>query len=457
MRRDGIDPRPSRPAPQRLPAWQRGLLTSLLVFATLLLFTDALALLIAGDPNNYTTNSGSSEFSWKRTAAVLLLLGGATLILLYRPYRALKFLPHAWPVLVLAALPLASVLWSADHALTLKRAIAHTLTVGFCIYVVSTMSMERFLRLSLLSFTAGSAVSDALVFVAPGVAVNHDPTAGNLGAWLGLYPDKLISGGVPAMAILLALALPARTPVQQAVRYATFLFATPLLIMSQSRTAWITVALGIALMAGIRFLQSRGVTNTLKLAAAGTLSVVVVGGLIAAAPVLLPLLGRSDTFSGRTTLWHAGIAVGETRNVWLGSGYRAFWTLQNASAVKPYLAFFEKIPYSGHSGYVDLWLEFGWIGVALTALMTVAIFVQLVSCAMRRPLEWAWGAFLLMGIAFLINNSAFTMSFRAANIFWATFLIAGLYAARERAERAPVRAPAAVRRLRRRPVTESLA
>ncbi len=439
MRRDGPDTLPARRVRPRLPSWRQGLLTSLLVFVTLLLFTDALALIVQGDPNTFTTNTGSSEFSWKRTAAVLLLLGGASLLLAYRPYRALKFLPNAWPVLVLAALPLASVAWSVDHVLSLKRAIAHTLTIGFCVFVAANVSKERFLRLCLLSFGLGSAVSDALVFVAPRVAVNQDPTAGNLGAWLGLYPDKLISGGVPAMAILLALTIPARTLVQQAVRWGTLVFATPLLIMSQSRTAWITVALGIAMMAGVRFLQNRRVTTALKLGAAGGLTALVVGGLIAAAPVLLPILGRSDTFSGRTTLWHAGIAVGETRNVWLGSGYRAFWTLKNAPAVRPYLTYFEKIPYSGHSGYVDLWLEFGWFGVALTTLMAAVIIAQLVGSAMRRSEQWAWGAFLLLAIAFLINNSAFTMSFRAASIFWAAFLIGGLYAARERAER--VRAP----------------
>jgi len=79
----------------------------------------------------------------------------------------------------------------------------------------------------------------------------------------------------------------------------------------------------------------------------------------------LEALGRDLTFTGRTTIWSYAIVAGMDHSM-LGAGYRAFWTPEGASYV--YARIWAVIG-NGHNGYLDVWLELGFVGLGLFLVM----------------------------------------------------------------------------------------
>jgi O-antigen ligase len=99
---------------------------------------------------------------------------------------------------------------------------------------------------------------------------------------------------------------------------------------------------------------------------------------------ILEALGRDATLTGRTKLWSWAASINEPRQ-WLGSGYRAFWIDENT-------LYFSEVFYWGadidgnrsdnnrgpdhaHSGYMDTYLDLGYLGVTALALLICSSLV----------------------------------------------------------------------------------
>jgi exopolysaccharide production protein ExoQ len=128
---------------------------------------------------------------------------------------------------------------------------------------------------------------------------------------------------------------------------------------------------------------------------------------------LAPALGRSSTLTDRTVVWKSLVPVAMRRPL-LGYGSGSFWTVQT------------KINFDisdGHSGYLDVLLNLGLIGILL-----VSIFL-LSSCRkalreMSQDIDWAllWICCLIMSAVHNIAESSiqtFTSQFTAILLFLA--------------------------------------
>jgi O-antigen ligase len=85
------------------------------------------------------------------------------------------------------------------------------------------------------------------------------------------------------------------------------------------------------------------------------------------APNLVKDVGRDPTFSGRTAIWH--ILPSFVRNPWLGAGYESFLSGPRLVQLK---AIIDKTFQEAHNGYLEVWLNLGWIGVLLFAVLVIA-------------------------------------------------------------------------------------
>jgi O-antigen ligase len=134
-----------------------------------------------------------------------------------------------------------------------------------------------------------------------------------------------------------------------------------LLAQSHSKTALICVLLGAALLVrGRRF--NSVVANTFAFVGALSLPLIVLltqefKWLLAP---LVGAIGRDLTFTGRTEIWsHITLA---TVNPLIGAGFWSFWGGKGGTAIKHALQ--TGIP-SAHNGYLDIYLDGGFIGLAL--------------------------------------------------------------------------------------------
>jgi hypothetical protein len=134
------------------------------------------------------------------------------------------------------------------------------------------------------------------------------------------------------------------------------------------------------------------------------------GGLIAS-------LGRNPTLTGRTTVWPELINLVNHRLV--GVGYESFWLgprLEKVWVITQGLRINE-----AHSGYVEIFITLGWIGLALMGVLIATGYRNVIAAYRRDPdvggLRIAWF------LAPLITG--FTEAgFRMMGLTWIVFLLA---------------------------------
>ncbi len=131
-------------------------------------------------------------------------------------------------------------------------------------------------------------------------------------------------------------------------------------------------------------------------------------------PVVLKAMGRNPTLTDRTEVW--GNAFSLVGNPILGTGFESFW-------LGPRLETLWRIywwhPNEAHNGYVEIFLQLGWIGVALLALLIVAAY-RTVFRAMRRDITAGsiYLAYFYTGVVYNFTEAAFLKILAPAWIFF---------------------------------------
>jgi O-antigen ligase len=135
---------------------------------------------------------------------------------------------------------------------------------------------------------------------------------------------------------------------------------------------------------------------------------------------LLALLGKDKTLTGRTQIW-ALSALAIVKQPLLGYGYSAFWRVDKESTTLSAMMHWD-IPHS-HSGYVDMILELGFIGLVLLLFVFVKTFITSVRrYRTTRNMEYVWPMVL---ICYLMTYSVLeSVVMKANNLSWIAFIAA---------------------------------
>lgn len=368
-----------------------------------------------------TSQGMDSTSNPKRLLSLLLVYGVALVVVLLQPTRQAVSLALNPIVLLVVGLPLVSVLWSLDPSLSIKRAAAHALTIVFLLMIASRLTLEEFCRALLIGVTLTALLSLALVVAAPGIGVAQ--TGSNAGAWQGSLLHKSNLGRVCVMGLVVALCFP-RSGVtsDRWIRIVCASCCSVLLIGTQSRVAWMTIGVALLVTVVFKAIQLRTIDLWIRL------SVLLVGLVCFSGLVFLFLedtiavAGRDLTFTGRSSLWAAAISAARDQHPVLGAGFGAFWFDGNVEAIWYHILHWQGVPSHGHNGYLDAWLEMGWLGVvSLVVLVPVMTFTIL--CRLRDAEQGGyWFVLLVLHISFLSINMAGTISFKHSEIFWVCFL-----------------------------------
>jgi O-antigen ligase len=423
-----------RPALQpAFPQPPPGRLESIYIFVSLLLVTQALGpLLMAG-------SSGDDALGDSNPATLLsaLLVYTVAFFLLARRPDAVMGTIRDNPLLVAVfAFPVISVIWSVDHGTSFRRAVALVMTGIYCVYLARRLSPDDFLRRLLLALFVGGVCSLLFTLVDPQQAIEHG--AINNGSWKGVYGHKAILGRIAAVAVTVSVYVRPRFFWERAMALATIAIFLFLSIKSQSRASWLMMGGGIGFMMLIAIMRNRRVSSGIKMTIALATGLAVLGVTAALFTQILAAMGRDDTFSGRTTLWEGAIAVAQAHHPILGAGYRAFWTDAGAAGVRDYIQHWARLPSHGHNGYLDIWLELGYAGMALFVVFVVVTIWRLVGRLLREPGEPAWAAFAIFFFVFLLNNASVTVAFKHTDIAWIFAVLACLYTRGSITARLPV-------------------
>jgi exopolysaccharide production protein ExoQ len=320
-------------------------------------------------------------------------------------------------LVVLALLAIASTLWSVDPELSFRRGIAVLATTLLGVYLAARFEWIAALRLLACVWFGLMTASLIAGIVAPGFS--H---AGEIhpGAWIGGWSEKNALGGHASRASFLFAFLAWRDGRYRRWWLAGLAISLVLVVMSKSATALLGAGLGFGVL-GAAWWMLKGRRWSLALAWGGATAVGLVVLIYVTAPeLLLGLLGKDETLTGRTDIWVELINAINQKPA-LGYGYLAFWGLESEPRYWLQRAIDWNAP-SGHNGWLDLAISLGFVGVAIFAIDMVMSLWRAGRLSLTSPAGVFAIGFLAQFLLFAMSESILLAQ---NNILWATYAFVG--------------------------------
>lgn len=358
-----------------------------------------------------------------------LLLAAAVGVLIRRHQRTRILLVANWPILIYFFYCLVSVAWSYYPDVSFKRWIKAIGDLAMVLVIVTDgQPVAAFRRLiSRVGFLL-LPTSVLLIKYYGDLGRAYDPSGGMSNT--GVSTNKNILGVVLFVVSLgtlwhiVSLVRSERQPnrgrqlVAQGVLLA---FGIALLQMADSATSTACFVLGGGLMlaTGLRAVRKRPAWVH-----ALCLGIVLAGGMIllfGGESVATGALGRKSNFSGRTEIWAAVIPAAP--NPIVGAGFESFWISPCVHKVWSALAgwWHPEDLNEAHNGYIEVYLNLGWIGVCLISLILISGY-RLAVAAFR--LNRSVGGLMLGYIVAAAVYSITEAGFRMLDPMWIFLLLA---------------------------------
>ncbi|MGE0595794.1 MAG: O-antigen ligase family protein [Hyphomonadaceae bacterium] len=330
-------------------------------------------------------------------------------------------------LLSLLGLAFASTLWSIDSGATLRRSVWLGATMLFALYLAWRFAWRDLVQVLAAAFLVLIAGSYLVAIVAPGVGtmpVEHP------GAWSGLWTHKNTLGGLMALAVALNVAAAIAAPQRRRLWIGAACAAFGLIVLSTSKTALVAALLGVAIIAACALMR-RGPIETLLVSAGLAIAASLAATVVILAPdILVAMLGRDLTLTGRTDIWDAA-APAVAAQPWLGYGYYAFWLPEAGPAYYVREAVRWQVA-SAHSGWLETALALGRAGVALFALQFAASMLR-GARSIFDPVAGLWAPAFLAAFAMYTLSESHVL--QANNLFWLIYVAVTARLALDAAER----------------------
>jgi len=358
---------------------------------------------------------------------ILLLL--ALSVLLQRRRKLTQHLQHNWPIILFFAYCLVSILWSDFPMVSFKRWIR---LVGDLLMVLIVWTdrhpFDAFKRL--LSRAAFTLIPLSILLI------KYYPSLGRV---YGLFLGEVMYTGVAtgknelgAISMLFGIASvwqilnllgrkqSANNRWQHLSAYTILLAMVLWLIYSaESMTALSCFLLGSFSLLCMRlsfFTKSRFSIHALSFAMVFIPASV---ALLGASPAALEAIGRNPSLTDRTLIWSQVVKL--VPNRWIGSGYASFW-LGGRLETMILNVTHHWVPNQAHNGYLEIYANLGWIGVALLSFVLFGGYWRVVHRFARDvPASHLLLSYFLVGLVSNITEASF---FRIAIPVWLFFLFA---------------------------------
>jgi len=373
------------------------------------------------------------------------LLAAAVAVLIWRGKQTRTLLAKNWPILSYFFYCLISVAWSYYPDVSFKRWIKAIGDVAMVLVIVTDgQPIAAFNRLiSRVGFLLLPA-SVLLIKYYGYLGRAYDPSGGMTNTGVTTNKNTLgvlllvISLGTlwHIITLIRATGRPnrGRHLLAQSVLLA---FGIALLGMADSATSTACLILGggFILVTGLRTIRNRpGFVHAL---CAG---IVLAGGLMllfGGESVATGALCRKSNFTGRTEIWAA--VVPAAPNSIVGAGFESFWISPCVRNVWRGLVgwWHPEALNEAHDGYIEVYLNLGWIGVCLISLILISGYRRAVAAFRLNP---SVGGLMLAYITAAAVYSITEAGFRMLDPIWiflllavvgASGVVAGLFAGEE--------------------------
>lgn len=330
-----------------------------------------------------TSGSPVSRLIW------LSLLGASFSIVVGRMAQARQLVragnPYLWYFVGLA---LASVLWSIDPSVTIRRMI-RVFTITFAALAFSMVAwhgtrFQSVVRTVLTALLLGSIV---FVIANPQLALEQVQQAELIGAWHGLAVQKNGFGSLSGFATLLWIHAFMSRSVNRPMSAIFVIISAFCLVKSRSSTCFMATIFSTLLM--LMLIQTpQGLKRYMPYIIGTFVAIILlysvavlrlVPGLEFILKPITMMTGKDLTFTGRTSIWEVmndHIAL----NPFLGTGYGAYWV--GRMITSPSYEMIRRLsfyPTEAHNGYLDVVNDLGSIGGVILMGYVIVYLRQAIS------------------------------------------------------------------------------
>lgn len=374
------------------------------------------------------TNLDTSRFSEGTPGDAVIfgvLIGAGLLVLNLRSSKVRKFLQANLALLLFFAYCMVSIAWSDFPFVAVKRMIK---AIGDIVMVLVVLTdpypleaiKRLFARVSFLLLP----FSVMLILAYPSLGTFYDAQS-NTTYYNGVTTQKNALGqtcmvcGLGLLWLLLD-AVESREMPRRRLRITvyTLMLATALglIVRANSMTSLSSLALAGVVLVVIAQRWVSTSRSTVHAVVWGAISLSVFAVFLDSAGSLLHSLGRNATLTGRTDIWRAVLAL--HTNPLIGTGYESFWLGDRLQFVWDAT---DKGILQAHNGYLEIYINLGWIGVMLLGALIVSGYRNAAAWYYRDPKAGRLG--LAMFTAALMFNLS-EAGFRMMTLIWFVFLMA---------------------------------
>jgi O-antigen ligase len=131
---------------------------------------------------------------------------------------------------------------------------------------------------------------------------------------------------------------------------------------------------------------------------------------------VMETMGRDSTLTGRTEIWR--VVLGMKGSPVLGTGFESFWLGKRLERV---WSLYWWHPNEAHNGYLEIFLNLGWIGVTLLALVLFTSYQKVIGAFRRDSITGRlMMVYFVVALAYNFTESAI----RPLSPVWITLLLA---------------------------------
>jgi exopolysaccharide production protein ExoQ len=301
-----------------------------------------------------------------------------------------------------------SVAWSIHPDLSLRRSIGSFLTILVAAYLSVRFGEKD--RMKVFSFAFAISAIGSLLFVAayPDYGIMQD-------GWRGIFYGKNYLGEIMAVAILVELYLLVLGNWRPIWRFGLLSIYLALLVLSHSLTSWICSVLYLAGTAVYIIGKGDKLAGVIVAITLGLPLLLLQLGLWYNADLLLSVVGKNATLTGRTDLWLATLDLIKQKPL-LGWGYSATWVPTDPQTAAIWEKFGWPVP-NAHSAFLDVTLQLGLVGLGLLFTIIAIAWQRARACCRRGVLPLGWFSLMLIVGALLFSISETGLG-QNQNIYW---------------------------------------
>jgi exopolysaccharide production protein ExoQ len=133
----------------------------------------------------------------------------------------------------------------------------------------------------------------------------------------------------------------------------------------------------------------------------------------------LSALGRDASLTGRTDVWE--VVLPFAKNAWVGAGYENFWIGERLQQIANLIGGLNQ----AHNGYIEIYLNLGWVGLILLGAIIVAGYRNIMNGFRRSPdMSRLKLAFFFICLVYNFTEASFKMTCPVWILFlWAVMAV----------------------------------